>query len=33
VVLPEPLAPVTARCSPGFTLSDTGPSASWSALG
>ena len=33
VVLPDPLAPVTARCSPGCTVSDTGPSASWSAVG
>ena len=33
VVLPEPLAPVTARCSLGSTRSDTGPSASWSVFG
>ena len=28
VVLPDPLAPVTARCSPGCTSIDSGPSAS-----
>jgi hypothetical protein len=33
VVLPEPLAPVMAKCSPAVTSRLTGRSASWSVFG